>query len=536
MSSNYRPVKFEITLPSEHPHLLEGLDEWLRLGLISDSQVKQFCWEYLTCRVILPTEVTPPRPTKTTFPQPRKPAEKAKATATPSLFSTMWQSFRAEFSVRWLLFLGMFTVVISSGALAASQWERFTAILQYGVLFAYTCLFFGLSFWTSKQANLRLTSGALHIVTMLLIPINFWAMDSFGLWQNPVNLIFVAIASIILTRIAVLLSKQSIFAGSVPVSKLSFINILGLSFLHLGWKINGFPLIAVYLALIGTTVITVFQNLRAADKQREEESEGVDKNKFQFSWGKNLPATVIVYSSVLLLIRAIFGIGINIAQLGLAIGICGWLIAWLAQREERKRVVSHCVAEVPSVVASDATRRETKRQEDISPSLPRLFSQTIGSFLLFIGWFVTVWSNPVQAIAVSALGLHFFYGRLNLYSLKKDLTTFFAIGLQLMFLGWRLLPYEFQFSIITFAVQLTNSQENYLTLLSVGLFPYVIFMVGFTNHLRKTQQKFKVVEASSLSPEESNEQDNFKPGQQSNSKSSKQNNYKSSEQTNYKSS
>ncbi|BAY82703.1 hypothetical protein NIES267_21870 [Calothrix parasitica NIES-267] len=512
MSSNSRPVKFEIALPSEHPHLLEGLDEWLRLGLISDSQVRQFCWEYLTCRVILQTEVTSVKPTKTPFLQPRKPAEKAKATATPSLFGTIWQSFRAEFSVRWLLFLGMFTVVISSGALAGSQWERFTAVLQYGVLFAYTLLFFGLSFWTSKQANLRLTSGALHIVTMLLVPINFWAMDSFGLWQNPLNLIFVAIASIVLTRITVLLSKQSIFTGSVPVSKLSFINILGLSFLHFGWKINGFPLIAVYLALIGTTVITVFQNLRAADKEREE-SEFVSKNKSQFSWGKNLPATVIVYSSILLLLRAIFGVGINVAQLGLAIGICGWLIAWLAQREDRK------------------TRRQgdkgTRGQGKISPSLPKLFSQSIGGFLLFIGWFVTVWSSPFQAITVSGLGLHFFYNRLNLYSFKKDLTTFFAIGLQSMFLGWRLLPYEFQSSIITFAVRLTNYQNNYFVienwgLLSVGLFPYIIFMVGFTNHLRKTQQKFKVVEASSLSPEKSNEQDNFKPGQQSNSKSSEQ--------------
>ncbi|MEO1186768.1 MAG: DUF2157 domain-containing protein, partial [Cyanobacteria bacterium J06636_27] len=186
MSSNYRPVKFEVTLPSEHPHLLEGLDEWLHLGLISDAQVKQFCWEYLTCRVILQAEITPPRPVETKLPQPRKPAEKVKKTATPSLLSTMWQSLRAEFSVRWLLFLGMFTVIISSGALAASQWERFTAVLQYGVLFAYTLSFFGLSFWTGKQANLRLTSGALHIVTMLLIPINFWAMDSFGLWQNPI--------------------------------------------------------------------------------------------------------------------------------------------------------------------------------------------------------------------------------------------------------------------------------------------------------------------------------------------------------------
>ncbi|MEO0934170.1 MAG: DUF2157 domain-containing protein, partial [Cyanobacteria bacterium J06641_2] len=429
MSSNYRPVKFEVTLPSEHPHLLEGLDEWLHLGLISDAQVKQFCWEYLTCRVILQTEVTPPRPVETKLPQPRKPAEKVKKTATPSLLSTMWQSLRAEFSVRWLLFLGMFTVIISSGALAASQWERFTAVLQYGVLFAYTLSFFWLSFWTGKQANLRLTSGALHIVTMLLIPINFWAMDSFGLWQNPINLIFVGIASIILTRIAILLSKQSIFTGSVPVSKLSFVNILGLSFLHLGWKISGFPLIAVYLALIGTTIITVFQNLQAGRKQGNE--EGVEKNKSQFSWGKNVPASVIVYSSILLLLRAI-GVGVNVGQLGLAIGICGWLIAWLAQREEKK----------------------TRKQEKIStssspsPSLPKLFSQTIGSILLFFGWFVTVWSNPFQAIAVSGLGLNFFYSRLHLYSLKRDLTAFFVIGLQSMFLGWRLLPYEFQSSII----------------------------------------------------------------------------------------
>ena len=48
----------------------------------------------------------------------------------------MLQSLGEELSVRWLLFLGVFLVVLSSGVLAASQWERFPAVGQYGVLFA----------------------------------------------------------------------------------------------------------------------------------------------------------------------------------------------------------------------------------------------------------------------------------------------------------------------------------------------------------------------------------------------------------------
>ncbi|MEM1392930.1 MAG: DUF2157 domain-containing protein [Cyanobacteria bacterium P01_H01_bin.150] len=530
MSSDFnRPLKFTVSLPSEHPHLLEGLDEWLRLKLISDAQVRQFCWEYLTCRVILQTEVTPPKRTEATIPQARKPAQKAKATATPSLLSTMWQSLRAEFSVRWLLFLGMFTVVVSSGALAASQWERFTALLQYGVLFAYTLSFFGLSFWTGKQANLRLTSGALHIVTMLLIPINFWAMDSFGLWQNPINLIFVAIASIILTGITALLSKQSIIVGSVPVSKLSIINILGLSFLHWGWKFSGFPLIAVYLAFIGTTIITVFQNLQADEKEKKEREERVEtRNLVQSSWGKNVPAAVIIYSSILLLLRAIIGAGVNVAQLGLAIGICGWLIAWLAQREEEGR------RKQGKKEINKPEQKQTKNSSP-SPSIPTLFSQTIGGILLFFGWFVTVWSNPLQAIAVSGLGLWFFYSRLYLYGLKKDLGAFFVIGLQSMCLGWRLLPDAFHSSIITFATEFTNSQNNPWSLLSVGLFPYVIFMLAFNNHLRNTQHTI-LGASDSLSTEKSSQQDNNQSSQKDNIISSKKGNNKTSEQNNYKSS
>lgn len=48
-----RHVKFEVRLPSDHPQLLEGLDTWLRLGLMSDAQAKQLCREFLVCPVVL---------------------------------------------------------------------------------------------------------------------------------------------------------------------------------------------------------------------------------------------------------------------------------------------------------------------------------------------------------------------------------------------------------------------------------------------------------------------------------------------------
>ncbi|MEB3217701.1 MAG: DUF2157 domain-containing protein [Nostocales cyanobacterium 94392] len=449
-SNSNRSLKFEVRLPGEHPHLLQGLDEWLRLDLISDAQVKQICQEHLVCQVILQAETVPKTQTQQVIPQPTQPSKTApKLKATPNFFNSIWRSLRAELSVRWLLFLGMFSVVVSSGALAASQWERFTPVLQYGVLFAYTLGFWGIGFWTGKQANLRLTSGALHIVTMLLIPINFWAMDRFGLWQNPINWLLVGIASIILTGITVLVFKQSIFSKSVQFSKLSLINILGLSYLHWGWKFTGFPLIAVYLAVIGTTIITVFQILT---RQQEVETKGLSER----NWGKNVTATVIIYASMLVLVRAIFGAGVNLVNLGLAIGIYGWLIAWLAQQGEGEK------------------------ESSSSWAFP---SQAIGGVLLFLGWYVTVESNPLQAITISGLGLWFFNSRLHLYSLKSDFTAFFVVGLQSMWLSWRLLPAEFKASIVTTATQFTNSQNYPWALLSVGLFPYIIFMVAFTDKL-----------------------------------------------------
>ncbi|MCX7594807.1 MAG: DUF2157 domain-containing protein, partial [Fischerella sp.] len=351
------PLKIEIRLPSYHPQLLQGLDIWLRLGLISDAQVRQLCREYLVCKVVLASQMQPESEKATvtsTSVQPvtasgLQPPEPAK----PNFVTEVLQSFLSELSVRWLLFLGVFLVVLSSGVLAASQWERFPASGQYGVLFAYTLSFAGMSLWTAKQSNLRLTAQTLLIVTLLLIPINFWAMDSFGLWQNPVNWIVAAIASICLSLITVLIGNSRLFAANLVNKKLFLLNILSLSYLHWGWNLPNFPLIALYLAVIGTTLITVYQT-RSLSRQTDRQGGN----------GISLSALVVVYALLILLVRGIFIHHLDVTQLGLAVGICGWLLIWL--------VLSRGV--------------ETRRA-----SVPW---QLIGSIFLFLGWAAAVVSHP----------------------------------------------------------------------------------------------------------------------------------------------
>ncbi len=344
-----RPLKFEVRLPSSHPQLLEGLDLWLRLGLISDAQVRQICQEFLVCPVVLQPQVVKatadpvkqlPVEMLQEASRSRKlpPAEPAK----PNFVATMLQSLGAELSVRWLLFLGVFLVVVSSGVLAASQWERFPASGQYGVLFAYTLSFWGFGFWAARQNNLRLTAAArqnnlrltaqtLLLVTLLLVPVNFWAMDSFRLWQNPLDWIAVAIAAPTLTAITVLLFNNRLFSINLRTDKLLLVNILGLSFLNWGWKLPGFPLIAVYVAMIGTTIITIYHN-----RYRRQKNPAPTESSSRINVGINLPAAIIIYALVVLLVRAIFIAKVDVTQLGLAIGICGWLMTWLAQREMRE--------------------------------------------------------------------------------------------------------------------------------------------------------------------------------------------------------
>ncbi|MEH2259007.1 DUF2157 domain-containing protein [Nostoc sp.] len=487
-----RPLKIDIRLPSSHPQLLEGLDIWLRLGLISDAQVRQLCQEFLVCAVVLQPQAE--AQTKVVFatsdPVQQLPIAALQSSsgkqpqqkpAKPNFISTMLQSLGAELSVRWLLFLGVFLVVVSSGVLAASQWARFPASGQYGVLFAYTLSFWGLSFWATRQNNLRLTAQTLLIATLLLVPVNFWAMDSFRLWQNPVDWIVVAIACPTLTAITVLLSKNRTIFTNLHTGKLPLVNILGLSYLHWGWQLRGFPLIAVYLATIATTIITVYHNLFQQPHTGSEEDRGdvYDRLRLRRRVSISLPAAVIIYSLIVLLVRAIFVTKVDVTLLGLAIGICGWLMTWLAQqgtsRAGGRGQGAGGVGEVTLIYSS-------------FPSSFLLWER-LGGVLLFLGWLVSVVNYPWQAIAVSGLGLWFVGSRLQWFSLKQDFAAVFVIGLETILLGWRLVPNNLQKLVIATSTQLTNSQNEPWALLSIALFPYVILMVALTDSLYRSQKR-----------------------------------------------
>jgi hypothetical protein len=267
-------------------------------------------------------------------------------------------------------------------------------------------------------------------------------MDSFSLWQNPLNLVVMGIASLTLTFITNQLCQNRNIINNFPSGKLPLINIIGLSYLHWGWKLSVFPLIAVYLAMIGTTTITVYNQLTQSEESTNTETS---------QWGISLYFTFLIYALLTLLTRAIFIAGVNITQLGLAIGICGSLVIWLSEK-------------------------------NLSTNSSELWEK-LGEILLLLGWLVSVITQPNQAIILSGLSLWIFSIRLQRYRLKVDFLAIFLIGLQTIWLGWRLVPNELQRLVISTTTHLTNSQNEPWALLSIALFAYIILMLWITNKL-----------------------------------------------------
>lgn len=462
-------LKVELTTQASNPELLQGLDAFLRLGLLSDTLVQKLCRENLTCplpQTIItstPASVSPRKPTlqrlpefatdfaseEATQPVPKQPSPS-------SIWLTeMLQSLQAELSVRWLLFLGVFMVVMSSGVLAASQWKNFPASGQYGVLLGYTLTFWAVCAWANRQSNLRLTAQTLQIVTLLLVPVNFWAMDGFGLWRNPIDWIVVACATPILSAIAFFIWKRE------QQPPLPILNFLVLSYLHWGWSLPGFPLVAVYLGTT-TTLATFYRECRKRKPQGWIHSSLSAGGASPYILH---PATfqIAVYGIGILLFRAIFVAGVDIQPLGLAIGAYGWFLSWLSQQQRKL---------------------STEESE-----LPQLSWEWLGGGLLFLGWLVSVAVEfPWQAIAVSGLGLWFFGSRLQRYWQKLDLLAISCIGLQSLWLFWRLIPANIQTQLVATATQLTGSQDTPFALLSLVLFPYLVFIVGLIDWLERTEK------------------------------------------------
>ncbi|NES06880.1 MAG: hypothetical protein F6K22_31155 [Okeania sp. SIO2F4] len=442
-----------INIDKNHPQILEGLDIWLRLGLISDDEVRQLCEKYLSTPLpqVIKTEklVTNTKKTQTqTDLQPTIP--KTSTAKSPNLITQLLESFMAELSLRWLLFLGLFLVVVSSGLLAASQWEKFPPTGQYLVLLAYTLCFFGATVWTRKTGNLQLTSETLRLVTLLLVPVNFWAIDGLGLWRNIGEWLIVGLASFLLTSIIFYFDRKISNYLSKQWISIAALNLLGLSYLQYGWRFSGFPILAIYLGVIGTAIATIYHN----QTQRITETTEVEN---QTNTGDPLTGiAIVIYALLILLARGIFVANVDITKLGLALGISGWILL----------------------------------KNNISNQIKRkLFVQNrIGISLLFLGWLVSVYAQPWQALIVSIIGLLLLAENLPKSWRPIELSAIFMIGLQITWLGWRLIPITTRQTLVATVSQIFNSQNSPESLLSLAWFPYLIFMVWLTDWIYRRQQ------------------------------------------------
>lgn len=461
----------------QHPELLTGLDLWLQLGLLSQTQVKQFCRLHLSCalpvrefsqisdRASVHSETEPARQDVASLPTAANiaPLDTSAVNRSTSWIGRTLQSLMAEIGVIWLLCLGVFMVVVSSGVLAANQWRNVSPIGQYGILLTYTLAFWGVSQWTGRRAALRLTTRMLQTATLLIIPVNFWMMDGLALWQSGLGVGLNLLAALMLSAITILLIPQ--LASNATQQRLAVINSLGLSWLHWGWAIAGIPIIATYIGTIGTALLT-YLHVKNRRSPNLFDPQADHQNRSPYF----LITLIIALSVLLLLGRAILGAQVPLDRLGLAFGICGWLFCWFTRR--------HAIQS-----------REETPESVASGSNPLLnFWTTVGIVLLLIGWSVTVAANPPwQAVAVSGLGLWLLGERLGQRDTPRQLMALVLVGLQTYGLLWRLLPMNLRQAILATADQWLGTAGTPWVLLGVAGFPYLWLMLALANRLRQRQ-------------------------------------------------
>ncbi|AFY80876.1 hypothetical protein [Oscillatoria acuminata] len=475
MSADFElSIELEVKLRLREPGLLAKLDALVSLGLLSDDRVKVLCRTYLSEPLPEPQVIASPIAQKVEedewIPEPLLPPVlspvAATKTATPA--KPQWiQSLMAELSVRWLLFLGVFMVVLSSGVLAATQWERFPPAGQYLVLFAYTLIFWGVSVWAQRQSQLRLTAQTLQWVSLLLLPVNFWTMDGFGLWRSPLGWVAIALAAPVLSFIAWQVlplvlgterpSRRTLFPLAVyPV----------LCYLHWGWSFPGLATIAVYLGTIATALATVSPG---------KKKSGVNSLSPSPANPQPFHLLLLSYALAILCGRAVFGVGVPIAQLGLAIAIGGWIILESDLTKEQPKVREPIPPVVPQAGVNILPR-------EVTASPPQLFGY-LGGWLMFAGWLVSVGEQPWQAIAISALALWWLGRRLPRFFHLFDTIAIFTITLQGYWLIRDIIPPAVRTSAIATGAQLAQAQQSPWALLGLTFFPYLLFVVWLTDWL-----------------------------------------------------
>ncbi|MGD1920941.1 MAG: hypothetical protein ACFCAD_19915 [Pleurocapsa sp.] len=455
-------LSLEIYVKASHPELLNGLDKWLNLGLISQVQILKICRQNLSC-ALPEVESVVVEKTKLTQENVAKEQELVKVASQPSVVSLIWQGFLDELSIRWLLFLGIFLVVVSSGVLAASQWNNFPKFGQYLILLVYTLGFWGIGFWSSKQDNLKLTSQTLNAIAILLVPINCWAIDHFSLGNSILEWITLIVSLVILTAIVYRQSKLSLKYNNKLFASL----FLFLRYLHLIWQFIPSPLLAVYGGIITISFIHYLFLL--------------PKKKYPVF---NL--LFLLSAWFLILIRIILSKEFLMLDCASAIALFGWILASIYLTKERQ-----------------AQYQSADKQSDVEKLTNAFLSKVLQVISIVI--FVFMWSisllggifkSPLffwQTIAISTLAIHLFSQRLTLYWRKRDLTAIFIIGLQTVFVAKELIPNNLRSNALNLAVNISKTERLPESVFGVTLFPYVVLFVVIASWLYR-QKKLELAQ------------------------------------------
>jgi hypothetical protein len=446
-----KPIWLELQIDPTDPQLLTILDRLLLSGMLNSEQILQIAQICLSEAlpmdqvVIASTSIeieSAPEPIPIMAPVP-----------------TIWQTLQDELSVRWLLFLGVFLVVLSSGVLAATQWSRFPAWGQYGLLWLYTIGFWLTGSWAKTQQGLKLTANTLQMAALLLIPVNFWAIDSFGLWHQPWEIATAACATISLGGIAyfrTLQQRRKSWSVQWLIGAYA-----ALSLLQLGWQIPHWAAITIYIGSIGIAI--VLQKTRQIEK-----------------------GALAIYGLGMLLLRGLFVVHLPLASFSLAIGILGWLFAqWSIQYQQK------CLR-VESIALKNPGFQLSRYQETLT-GLIKLY-QRLGAGLLTIGWLLGLseWRvSPWQSVAVDGLALVWLWQRLQKNGRQRDVVWLFGVGLQTYFLSsflWRFISSGALLAQILPTIERLFG-EHYLFAGGLLVFPYLLAWVWLTGCFwRRNQQ------------------------------------------------
>ncbi|MEM7757313.1 MAG: hypothetical protein AAF298_04170 [Cyanobacteria bacterium P01_A01_bin.40] len=451
-SQNDSWLGIEIFVKANHPKLLVGLEQLVHLNLISQRQVKKISRNHLSCTLPDPEVVKPVPIAKELITRPLNQDLVETNNHTHILFG-IFQSFLDEISIRWLLFIGIVLVVISSGVLAASQWQKSPLFVQYLVLLIYTFGFWGIGFWTSKQDGLNLTSKTLTQIATLLIPINFWAINYLSLGKNAIEWLVIAFA---------ILSLSASFFLSPQYPRKAIIGsiFLGLCYVHLFWQI---PWVKLFLVYGGIIIITI---VNSRFLRRSQKYPTFDFLLILITWS--------------LLLSRILLTGINqLPYYCLAIALLAWQLIMIYLTPIKKH---------------NLEANQQSLSENMHPFLSQIF-YAVSITLLVIAWSISVVSAITQSslffgqtIGISVLIIHLFYQRLIHYWRKKDLTAIFLIGLQTLYLSKELIPESWRIQIWELSQTITKTNYFPESLLGIILFPYIILFIWVASWLYRRQQ------------------------------------------------